>query len=739
MKPKLVGRRALMHTALTSAAWYHPQLTQAVPPPKGSVYLLAPLVQQRLLLAECSAAISSSANSANMTSLLALFDGPPFTRSRAAGIGSLFRDAASQYEGSLEYSRELSKDDRLQCFPRRDEDCIRLQRDSDRLFRELLINKVLGMLQAVEEELVYLSSCERGVAPGVGAVCPATITGEELEELKKCLRDAGASFDRYFDVVPAADARAAVGIVAKTSPRWDLLPLEDSATAAAAPADGGIDPTAAGARSSTLAMRLSAADDDNSAADSANSTTSDTPTTMALARFALPTLAAWLVSPLMSLVDTAVVGRDSVTALSLAALGPATMVGDSMAYLFSFLGVATTNLVATARSEERRDRSGAAPGSAPGAREVADLFGNAVRLAVLCGLGSAILQLALGRAVLARYTAARSAALVAPAYQYVRVRALGAPAALLVRVGTATCLALKDPLAPLLAVALGGALNVALDLLLVTWLGRGIGGAAWATVVSEAVCAAVVLRAARIKLAAEPATAGEAPFAPQQPSPPPRRHSPLPSRATASAYAAFAKPLVLTTAGKIATYSSLAHVATTVSVAGTAAHRVLMCVYWFMWPFAETWSQVAQAFLPGSKAPRALTRRLLACGAAVGLASAASTAGVLAFAPQLFTRSPEAMSITRSLMPLVASCTATVGLMCAMEGALLATRRLRFLSRFYTINAVAMVAAFRAVEGYGLGLHAAWTCMLTFSVVRVCAFALALWRRNVPPDELSAA
>ena len=228
---------------------------------------------------------------------------------------------------------------------------------------------------------------------------------------------------------------------------------------------------------------------------------------MALARFALPTLAAWLVSPLMSLVDTAVVGRDSVTALSLAALGPATMVGDSMAYLFSFLGVATTNLVATARSEERRDRSGAAPGSAPGAREVADLFGNAVRLAVLCGLGSAILQLALGRAVLARYTAARSAALVAPAYQYVRVRALGAPAALLVRVGTATCLALKDPLAPLLAVALGGALNVALDLLLVTWLGRGIGGAAWATVVSEAVCAAVVLRAARIKLAAEPATA----------------------------------------------------------------------------------------------------------------------------------------------------------------------------------------------------------------------------------------
>ena len=58
-----------------------------------------------------------------------------------------------------------------------------------------------------------------------------------------------------------------------------------------------------------------------------------------------------------------------------------------------------------------------------------------------------------------------------------------------------------------------------------------------------------------------------------------RRRSLLPSRAATLTYASFAKPLVVTLIGKIATYSSLAHVATTVSVAGTAAHRVLMCVY----------------------------------------------------------------------------------------------------------------------------------------------------------------
>ena len=143
------------------------------------------------------------------------------------------------------------------------------------------------------------------------------------------------------------------------------------------------------------------------------------PTTATLVRFALPTLAAWLVSPLMSLVDTAVVGRDSVTAVNLAALGPATMISDSMSYLFSFLSVATTNLVATALS----DSAGADSVSGGGnSHELARIFGSAVRLAVLCGLISALLQATFGRAVLARYTAARSAALVSPAYTYVRIQ-----------------------------------------------------------------------------------------------------------------------------------------------------------------------------------------------------------------------------------------------------------------------------------------------------------------------------
>eukprot|EP00966_Prymnesium_polylepis_P223845 5179009-Prymnesium_polylepis.1 len=294
------------------------------------------------------------------------------------------------------------------------------------------------------------------------------------------------------------------------------------------------------------------------------------------------------------------------------------MVGDAMSYFCSFLSVATTNLVASDVANQRAASVGSSGG------DPAQTFDTAKRLAVLAGIASATAQTIFGRAVLTRYTAARSAALVTPAFEYVRIRALGAPAALLVRVSTATSLATKDPLTPLVAVTASGVLNLVLDVLLVPLLGMGIRGAAWATVASEVACAAVVVHTVQCRLQRRGWHA--------------RFQGPLlPSRKAVATYAAFAKPLLMTLAGKIATYSALAHVATTVSVTSTAAHRVLMGVYWLMWPFAEVCSQLSQAFLPGATRTAPLLRRLLRGGALVGVACGASAATVLACAPQLFT------------------------------------------------------------------------------------------------------
>ena len=428
----------------------------------------------------------------------------------------------------------------------------------------------------------------------------------------------------------------------------------------------------------------------------------DLPSAWTLAKFAAPTLGAWLISPMLTLVDTAVVGRSSPTALELAALGPGTLIGDNAAYLFSFLSVATTNLIATALADDE---------------DVSSLFASAVRLAIVCGVASASAQLLFGRQLLARYTAKQSAAIVGPAFAYARVRAFGAPFALLCKVSTATCLASKDAITPLVALLAGGVINLGLDVLLVCGLGQGVAGAAAATVVSEALVAAALLTSARRRLPGMKTVA--------------RRL--LPSRGEVKRFSRYARPLVVTLLGKIAAYSTLAHVATADGVAATAAHRILMGLYWAFWPFAEVGSQIGQAFLPGARQKWPLTRRLLRVGVGVGVGSALAATAALYSSGAIFTADAAVVSRLRGLAPLAAACVACLAPMCACEGFLLAERDLGFLSTFYAINAAAMVSAFAVIERVGLGIGAAWATMLAFQIARLGAFGLRLRRSRPKP------
>jgi hypothetical protein len=82
--------------------------------------------------------------------------------------------------------------------------------------------------------------------------------------------------------------------------------------------------------------------------------------------FAIPALGIYLTNPLMSNIDNAFVGRTVGTA-GLAALSPATICTDQMLYLFSFLGRATTGIVA--RVYAARDGDG--KGNTEAARDAA--------------------------------------------------------------------------------------------------------------------------------------------------------------------------------------------------------------------------------------------------------------------------------------------------------------------------------------------------------------------------------
>ncbi|GFY94443.1 MATE efflux family protein [Actinidia rufa] len=67
-------------------------------------------------------------------------------------------------------------------------------------------------------------------------------------------------------------------------------------------------------------------------------------------KFSGPAIGLWICGPLMSLIDTVVIGQGS--SLELAALGPATVLCDYLSYVFMFLSIATSNMVATSLAKQ---------------------------------------------------------------------------------------------------------------------------------------------------------------------------------------------------------------------------------------------------------------------------------------------------------------------------------------------------------------------------------------------------
>lgn len=95
-----------------------------------------------------------------------------------------------------------------------------------------------------------------------------------------------------------------------------------------------------------------------------------------------------------------------------------------------------------------------------------------------------------------------------PAEQFLTFRAYGAPAIVITIAAQGTFRGFMDTKTPLYAVGIGNSLNAVLDLVLIFYLGLGIGGAAIATVVSEYVMAFILLWKLNEKVVLIPPTLG---------------------------------------------------------------------------------------------------------------------------------------------------------------------------------------------------------------------------------------
>jgi len=216
-------------------------------------------------------------------------------------------------------------------------------------------------------------------------------------------------------------------------------------------------------------------------------------------KFAIPAVGVWLCSPLLSLIDTSSVGLLSGTAQQ-AALNPAVAVTDYGALLVAFMYTATTNLVAGAKESEKDMEE---------KPQTTNTLIHALQLSGFVGvfLGSV---LSIFAPVLLKGIIGNDAidpVVFAAALRYVRIRALGMPAAVIIGSAQSACLGLQDVRSPMYVLLAAAIVNFIGDMLFVPsanpWLG-GAAGAAWATVFSQYAALAMFIK--WLKTKRKPAT-----------------------------------------------------------------------------------------------------------------------------------------------------------------------------------------------------------------------------------------
>eukprot|EP00930_Biecheleria_cincta_P061779 TRINITY_DN47330_c0_g1_i1.p1 TRINITY_DN47330_c0_g1~~TRINITY_DN47330_c0_g1_i1.p1 ORF type:complete len:548 (+),score=56.76 TRINITY_DN47330_c0_g1_i1:29-1672(+) len=431
-----------------------------------------------------------------------------------------------------------------------------------------------------------------------------------------------------------------------------------------------------------------------------------------IAAFAGPALSMPLADPLMSFIDTAMVGRAAGT-LQLASLGPNTVIFNFVNYVVNFLGIATLTIMGRELAEGRREQA-------------ARSLSHALGFSLIIGVALGVLLQCKAVKLLTLCGAAESAAYFSSAAQYLRIRAVSLPAFTAMIVLQSALLAQQESRAPAVAVLIAAAVNIAGDALLIIDLKLGAAGAAYATVFGELVAAAMLLVVLPGK--------GRLP----------RQRPRLPNLVELKPFAAALGPLSVFKVSKNLCYGVLQSTATAMGAVECAAHQSV----WVLWSvlsfMGEPLSQAAQVLLPqrfaaaqqGKRQRRLLreTLRMLVGASIVWGLLLGCIAGLLpAFAPQLFSPDAVLWDLIRSVAvpSTVAAVLSTIS--CPVEGALLAQGKLFFMAGRMSSILVVIIAGMHGIRtsAYGgQGLVAVWWWLAGFFALRVVVMGLQLRRRK---------
>uniref|UniRef100_A0A3B6NLB9 Protein DETOXIFICATION n=1 Tax=Triticum aestivum TaxID=4565 RepID=A0A3B6NLB9_WHEAT len=371
--------------------------------------------------------------------------------------------------------------------------------------------------------------------------------------------------------------------------------------------------------------------------------------------FAGPALGLWICGPLMSLIDTMVIGQTS--SLQLAALGPGTVFCDYLCYIFMFLSVATSNMVATSLANKDEELA---------QHQVSTLL----FIALTFGIGMFLFTKIFGVQVLTAFTGSKNHEIISAANTYAQIRGFAWPAVLVGLVAQSASLGMKDAWGPLKALAAASVINGVGDIFLCSVCGYGIAGAAWATMVSQIVAAFMMMQNLNSR--------GFRAFS-----------FTIPSTRELLQIFEIAAPVFVTMTSKVAFYALLTYSATSMGAITLAGHQVMVNILCMCTVWGEPLSQTAQSFMPemiyganrNLMKARMLLKSLVMIGAIAGLT--VGTVGTIVpwLFPSLFTNDLLVVQqMHKVLIPYFTALLVTPSVH-SLEGTLLAGRDLRYLSQ----------------------------------------------------------
>lgn len=406
-----------------------------------------------------------------------------------------------------------------------------------------------------------------------------------------------------------------------------------------------------------------------------------------IVRLALPAMAALAADPLLSLVDTALVGR--LGAVPLAALGVSVALFTLAFFGFNFLTYGTTAEVARLRGAGRP-------------QEASTYALQALWLAV--GLGVATtLVFALGAPLLLRLMGA-TGDVAASAGVYLRIRALASVPVLVVLVGHGAFRGRKDMRTPLAITVAVNLANAVVSWVLIYPVGLGIAGAALGTLAAQTAGAVTFLALGRRRFAT-----------------PDLRIDPAAMRRIV----AISRDLFLRTAALLTGLLVSTAVATRMGTVTVAAHQIAREL-WTMLALVQDGFAIAGQAMVGTALgaglvaeARDVATRLLWWGTGFGFVVGAAYLALEGVLPGVFTTDAAVLAAVGAVWMTVALLQPIGGVVFVLDGILMGAGDFRFL---WWSTAVASLCGLVPVcllaLRFGWGLPGIWAGMCVMMLAR---------------------